>query len=95
MNYPIGVMMDYKPILNRITNFHCAHNKFIIDEPLSFVECVDCGKQLNPLWVLIRLRNIESSYNRRIADLRKIAKKAESKNSCKCQHCLKMTKIQR
>lgn len=82
-------------ILGRPVGLGCLHSQFVIDETLSFVECAICGKQLSPIWVLVKLRNKESAYRRRLAELNKIAEKANKKNRCKCQHCHNMTIIQR
>jgi len=73
----------------------CEHNKFVLDDSLSYIKCGICGEHLNPLWVLKQLSNHEARYNRRIIELKKIAEKADNKNKCKCQHCGKMTAIQK
>jgi len=54
-----------------------------------------CGESLNPIWVLSKFSQAENRMHMRIAELGKDAKKAESKNRCKCEHCGKLTKIQK
>lgn len=80
-----------------ISHNRCIHTKFKVDETLEHVECGLCGKQLNPMWVLIQFGNTESRYFHRINMLKDQAEKAKAKakNRCKCEHCGKMTKIQK
>ena len=82
-------------ILKSVRNYECMHNKFEIDEQLDYIACGICGEHLNPMWVLRQLANKEARFNNQINELLKKAKKAEAKNRCKCEHCKKMTKIQR
>lgn len=73
----------------------CQHNKYLVDESLNTVECGLCGKELNPMWVLQQFVNSENRAIMNINQLNKIAEKADKKNRCKCEHCKKMTRIQR
>ncbi len=82
-------------ILSRDPRFKCSHNKFIVDESLEHVECGLCGKELNPMWVLSQLCNVEARFNLKFKHLNKQLALAEKKNRCKCEHCSKITRIQR
>ena len=85
--------MDIKQVLN--LKAKCIHGEFQIDEALNIVECGKCGSPLNPMWVLKRLAQSESQYKMRIERLKQTLVKASKKNRCKCQHCKKMTIIQK
>lgn len=82
-------------IITRKVDFNCQHNKYIVDERLEYVECALCGEKLNPMWVMSQLCLLEARYNMRLKHLGKLCEKAGKKNHCKCEHCGKMTKIQR
>lgn len=73
----------------------CSHTKYLVSEKLNYVECGLCGKELNPMWVLAQMCNRENRANMEVDRLKKIAEKADSKNRCKCEHCGKMTRIQK
>ncbi len=87
--------MPNNDIIIRKTDFGCIHNKYIIDERMEHVECALCGEKLNPMWVLGELCYKEARFNMRIDHLVKVVEKADKKNRCKCEHCSKMTRIQR
>jgi len=82
-------------VLRRASSFKCRHGKFLIDSQLATIECGQCNEKLNPIWVLSQFMQKENSYNMQIERLKKVVEKAEKKNSCKCEHCSKMTRIQR
>ena len=82
-------------IMQRKFSNRCRHNKYIIDTSLNTVECGICHNELNPIWVFEQFVNRENRFEMRLAHLEKMAKKADVKNSCKCMHCKKMTRIQR
>ena len=71
----------------------CAHNKFLVDEKLAYIECGICGEKLNPMWVIGQLCNREARANRAVEALAKVVEEAEKKNSCKCEKCGQMTRI--
>ena len=71
----------------------CQHNKFIVDETLNTVECGICGDKLNPIWALAQFSKKEARVRQSVEAAQEIAKKAEAKNRCKCEHCKKMTRI--
>ena len=75
--------------------FSCQHNKFIYDPSLEYVECGICGERLNAVWVISQLAHREARANVRLKYLEKLCEKADKKNKCKCEHCGKMTNIQR
>jgi len=82
-------------ILKNVRDYKCVHGKFEVNDELDYVSCGICGEHLNPMFVLKNLASLESRYNVQIGKLLKKAKEAESKNRCKCEHCGKMTKIQK
>ena len=82
-------------ILRNVFASRCAHSKFLVDETLNTVECGLCHKELNPIWVLKECARTESSARHALEYVEELTKKALKKNSCKCEHCGKMTKIQK
>ncbi len=82
-------------VLSLVNNLNCAHNKLQVDQKLGYVKCGLCGEQLNPIWALAQFCKKEARANREVERLLALAEKAEKKNRCKCQHCGKMTRIQR
>lgn len=82
-------------VLKKVHGFKCQHNKWLVDDKLAYVECGICGEKLNPMWVIGQMCYRETRANMRIAELDRTAELAANKNRCKCQHCGKMTKIQK
>lgn len=68
---------------------------FQIDEDCGTVECLACETHLTPMAVLKWYARKESELNVRISNLVDKLKKIEAKKSCKCEHCGKMTIIDR
>jgi len=73
----------------------CPHTRIQIDQTLTTLLCLDCGKDINPvIWLagLVeewhRLNWITDKYN-------EASKKLEEKSKAKCRHCGKMTPISR
>ena len=73
----------------------CRHSNFLVDSSLQEVECGKCGAKLNPMYVIERMANKESMSRNAIEELSAIVEKTKDKLRCKCQHCHKMTRIQR
>ena len=86
---------DDENIFVHKVNFNCQHNKYLVSPEISYVECALCGEKLNPVWVISQLAQRENRANMRLAYLESLCEKADKKNSCKCEHCGKMTAIQR
>lgn len=82
-------------VIRKERSFKCRHAKYIVDEALAQVRCGQCDEMLNPIWVLTQFIGTDNSYHRQLKGLQNLAKKADKKNKCKCEHCNKMTKIQR
>ena len=71
----------------------CNHNQTVIDEELAMVKCKTCGKELNPIWVLMRFAREDSRYRRNMKANAESEKAYEKRIRTKCQHCGKMTRI--
>lgn len=84
-----------KKVFNISSYGKCNHRDFKLDETRDVVVCGICSEDLSPLWVLKQFSKRESWTHRRITEAREALKKAESKNRCKCEHCGKMTKVQK
>ena len=81
-------------IINKV-DFSCQHNKFELDEQLDRVFCGLCGEGLSPVWVLKQFMRDENRSIMNINRLRKIEEKTRNKLRCKCEHCEKITGIDR
>lgn len=88
-------MIGVDNVINLKHDFSCSHNKFVLDEKLNTVECGICGKELNPIWVLKKISHSESRLNRTLDLLIDKIEKCKNKLRCKCQHCKKMTRIEK
>ncbi|MFA0809537.1 hypothetical protein [Microbulbifer epialgicus] len=85
-----------EPVIHKLRiGERCQHNKFLLDESLESVICGICDTPLDPMWVIQQFANAEHRLFMRMKSLEEIARKAEAKNRCKCEHCNKMTRIQR
>lgn len=77
----------------------CQHDYVEIDDEEWELTCRDCGIKLNPLAILWRYATEETRLHvlleSRKTLLKELAEKIEAKNRCKCQHCGKMTKIEK
>jgi len=75
----------------------CKHLTIIVTKEFSNVECKDCGVELNPIWVLLRLAENEKSLVQKLNQKAKlfdnISKKLSEKRKTKCKHCGKFTDI--
>jgi DNA-directed RNA polymerase subunit RPC12/RpoP len=80
-------------------NPQCQHLIIEVDEEENEVVCEDCGIRLNPVAILWRFAGEESrlfnEMQQRKAHIIEMAKRIDAKNRCKCQHCGKMTKIEK
>lgn len=72
---------------------HCDHWKVIVNEKFAKCECGDCGKELNPMWVLTRYANEESRFVRERKAYIEAYEAYEKRSRTKCQHCGKITRI--
>lgn len=66
-----------------------------IREGETEVECSNCGARLDPMWVLGRLANEESIWLRNRERYADEMKRLAERQSTKCQHCNRMTRISR
>ena len=73
----------------------CRHSNFLVDVSLQEVECGKCGQKLNPMFVIERMANEESRGRSLLTELQEDIEKSKNKMRCKCEHCQKMTRIQR
>lgn len=95
--------MSRKPSPNRFgdrtiidaTSFDCQHNKFELDNQLDRVFCGICGEGLSPTWVLRQFMSKENRSLMNIDRLNKIEADTRDKLRCKCEHCNKITGIDR
>ncbi len=88
-----------KPIFKETQTYRhslkCQHGDFKINESNDTVECGLCREVLSPMWVLKLLANKNSQLYWRWQEMQEKAEKTRNKMRCKCQHCGKMTAIQR
>lgn len=67
--------------------------KLEIDEEAGTVQCSTCGKFISPIQALVMLAKSETMQRHRLDELNRAIKKAHEKKQCKCQHCGKLTLI--
>lgn len=71
----------------------CRHINIQVSEDLDEVDCRDCGRKLNPIWVLRRMAQQETKWSRRRAELLALSEAVDKRVRCKCEHCGEMTRI--
>jgi len=75
----------------------CEHGKISVDISENEIVCDLCGERINPIWWLSQWANKEGMYKTRLNELKQCIAETEDeekvKNRCKCEHCGKMTKI--
>ncbi len=69
---------------------YCQHQKLIVDDEADRVKCADCGKKLNPMFVLSRFAKKERLRFARIAELQRLEDNYRQKTRFKCEYCRKM-----
>lgn len=65
----------------------CQHNNLFIDEEFDFVTCVDCDKDLNPVWILYRMAQEVSEHALVIDEMKRERAYLELKKRFRCNHC--------
>lgn len=96
----LGVRAKTKPgddrTLIQVDTRECSHRgPYVVDETLAEVECATCHAKLNPIWVLARIANRETSMERHRATYQDEMQRLAERKKTKCEHCQKMTRISR
>lgn len=68
---------------------------YLIREGEMEVECGLCGTRLDPMFVLRRLANEETQWERTRQNYKEEMKRLNERSRTKCDHCGKMTRISR
>lgn len=71
----------------------CNHPSFEVDPADGTVMCAQCGKLLNPIWVIERFAEAESQMVKRYEELQALADQAEKRNRCRCEVCGNQTRV--
>jgi len=71
----------------------CPHRNIIISEEYGDVKCGDCGERLNPIWVLTRMANEETKWERQYKHYKKWKQIYDKRTRTKCVHCGEMTPV--
>ena len=75
----------------------CPHLSIIVDESLAEVKCQDCGKSLNPIWVIGNYarhqKSVYQELRNQLIRVKNIEKTLEKKQRTKCKHCGKFTPV--
>jgi len=71
----------------------CTHNRVEIDTSLAELECLDCGKTLNPVEYLAYLVEEWVRIERLYENYRKEKEYVETRKKVKCRHCGHFTNI--
>ena len=75
----------------------CQHTRVLVDANLYHIECEQCGEKLDPIGWLIGLKNkgknVLFEYQQIAKEKEKLTAYIKEHNSCKCEHCGRLTKI--
>lgn len=80
-------------VTHQVSTPSCKHSSIRIDAQKAEVECEACGEKLNPVWLLTRMCNEETRYEREWKKYLAILREYKKKSRCKCEHCGKFTNI--
>lgn len=83
-------VIQFKRILSK-----CVHERFIVDERLSNVECAQCGVSINPIHALKMVAGYMARIQRKKEEIKKYEQIVDEKSRVKCGHCNKFTTIKR
>lgn len=75
----------------------CKHytGPFEVDQDSGTCICKECGEKVTPIFVLKRLMDSESRWNRARSNYIDQMKRLKERSRTKCQHCGRMTAISR
>lgn len=73
----------------------CQHHRVALDPVLTTIQCRDCNAMLNPVAWLADHREYWEWVRRMAADYHEARARLEERKVTRCEHCLKMTRIQR
>lgn len=73
----------------------CSHYKalFTVDTVAGKCTCRECGEEVSAMYVLERLMEKESQWNRTRIAYQDEMLRLKNRSSTKCQHCKQMTRI--
>ena len=73
----------------------CKHydGPFELDEDAGICRCKECGDEVTALFVLKRLMQKESQWNKSRSYYKDEMKRLAARSRTKCDHCGKMTRI--
>lgn len=81
------IVINFKSAAKRHFEDKCKHMHLEIDESKWNITCLDCGAELNPIWVLSRFCKEEILAIHNIEKNNELLKKLETKRRVKCPHC--------
>jgi hypothetical protein len=87
---PDGRLMLVPPPFGRCIHFNTS---FEIDEDAGKCKCLGCGEEVSPMFVLKALMNMESRWMRTREAYQAEMRRLAERESTKCRHCGKMTRI--
>jgi hypothetical protein len=78
---------------------HCDHTHVEVDKDLWTIRCTDCGALLDPIgWMIDRAEEedrLSYRFERMEQECDRMEEKLKKQNLCKCEHCGKMTHIEK
>ena len=90
-------IIRFSDALARFKHKSCPHTEVRVDETLYYIECANCGQRLNPIgWLIdVAKKGERGLFECEIVQKRKerLLKNIAARNRCKCEHCGKLTKI--
>lgn len=81
---PVDVVLNYGG---------CQHAHVQVCEKEAEVTCGDCGKKLNPIWVLMRIATDDRVLTDRWARMRADIRLMGERTRVKCRHCKQFTPV--
>ncbi len=73
---------------------YCLHRKVLVDVEYEKAECEDCGEQLSPMWVLVKMMRNETRWKKQREYYIKAKEEFEQKRRFKCHHCKKFSVLE-
>ena len=89
-NPPDGKLMLVAPPATQCSHFGTS---FEVDEKAGTCKCLGCGNIVAPIFVLMRLMNLESHWMRTRNAYQEEMKRLSERTRTKCQHCGAITRI--
>jgi hypothetical protein len=91
-------VVSLTPFLEERRGYRCGTSfehvgTFLVDSTRNTVECKACGKEVNPIAVLLQMCRSECRWREFKRQYVALKQEIETKSRAKCQHCGKFTRL--